>query len=52
MIFLTDVNISGFLSFVLAAGGMVFGSLLTQRSHPPVQLVYPAADEAAVNAGC
>lgn len=44
MIFLTDVNISGFLSFVLAGGGMVFGSLLTQRSHPPVQLVYPAED--------
>ncbi len=43
MIFLTDVNVSGFLSFVLAAGGMILGSLLTQRSHPPVMLVYPSA---------
>ena len=33
--FATDVNIAGLLSFVLAAAGMVFGSLLTQRSHPP-----------------
>ncbi len=36
--FLVDVNVSGFLSFFLAAGGMVLGSLLTQRSYPPVQL--------------
>ena len=42
MLFLTDVNISGFLSFVLGVGGMIFGSLLTQRSHPPVRLEYPA----------
>jgi len=34
--FLLDVNISGFLSFVLAALGMVIGSLLTQRTHPPI----------------
>jgi SSS family solute:Na+ symporter len=32
--FLLDVNISGFLSFLLAAVGMVGGSLLTQRTHP------------------
>ncbi|MBI4428331.1 MAG: sodium:solute symporter family protein [Ignavibacteriales bacterium] len=38
MLFLTDVNVSGFLSFFLAAAGMIVGSLLTQRSHPPVQL--------------
>ena len=31
----TDVNISGLLSFVLAAAGMYFGSILTQRSSPP-----------------
>jgi SSS family solute:Na+ symporter len=35
MHFLTDVNIAGLLSFVLGAGGMLFGSLLTQRSSPP-----------------
>lgn len=36
--FLVDVNVSGFMSFVLAALGMIIGSLLTQRSHPPVRL--------------
>lgn len=35
MLFFVDVNISGFLSFFLAAGGMIIGSLLTQKSHPP-----------------
>lgn len=34
----TDVNVSGLLSFVLAAAGMYFGSILTQRSHPPRQI--------------
>lgn len=38
---LTDVNISGFLSFFLAAAGMVLGSLATQKSCPPVPLRYP-----------
>jgi hypothetical protein len=38
MAFITDVNISGLLSFVLAIAGMVFGSLLTQKICPPVQL--------------
>ena len=33
--FVTDVNVSGVLSFVLAAAGMYFGSILTQRSSPP-----------------
>ena len=33
--FFTDVNVSGLLSFVLAAAGMYFGSILTQRSSPP-----------------
>ena len=32
--FVTDVNISGVLSFVLAAAGMYFGSILTQKSYP------------------
>jgi Na+/proline symporter len=36
--FAADVNIAGLLSFILAAAGMVLGSLLTQRSHPPRQL--------------
>ncbi|HVF30261.1 MAG TPA: sodium:solute symporter family protein [Pyrinomonadaceae bacterium] len=31
----TDVNVSGVLSFVLAAAGMYFGSILTQTSCPP-----------------
>lgn len=39
--FLIDVNISGFLSFFLAVLGMVGGSLVTQRSHPPVVLIPP-----------
>ncbi len=33
--FLVDVNVTGFLTFVLAVLGMVVGSLATQRSHPP-----------------
>ena len=33
--FVTDVNVSGLLSFVLAAAGMYFGSMLTQRLSPP-----------------
>jgi Na+/proline symporter len=36
--FLTDVNITGFLSFLLAVGGMIIGSVLTQRRNPPVVL--------------
>ena len=34
----TDVNAAGFLSFVLAATGMVVGSLVTQRLSPPKQI--------------
>ena len=33
--FATDVNIAALLSFILAATGMIAGSLLTQKSHPP-----------------
>jgi SSS family solute:Na+ symporter len=36
--FLVDVNISGFLSFLLAASGMILGSLVSQRTHPPIAL--------------
>jgi hypothetical protein len=36
--FVTDVNIAGLLSFVLAAAGMVVGSLLTQRACPPKRI--------------
>ncbi len=43
--FLSDVNVSGFISFFLAALGMVAGSLLTQHSYPPV--VVPDVEEAA-----
>lgn len=32
--FVTDVNVAGFLSFILAALGMIIGSLLTQKSSP------------------
>jgi SSS family solute:Na+ symporter len=32
--FATDVNIAGFLSFILAALGMVAGSLATQKKYP------------------
>jgi solute:Na+ symporter, SSS family len=37
--FITDVNIAGMLSYVMAALGMVVGSLLSQRSSPPKQLL-------------
>lgn len=32
--FVTDVNVAGFMSFILAGLGMVIGSLLTQKSNP------------------
>lgn len=35
LVFLTDVNLSGLLSFILAAAGMYFGSILTQTSSTP-----------------
>ena len=35
---LADVNVSGFLSFLSAVLGMVIGSLLSQKSHPPVDV--------------
>ncbi|HAL57006.1 MAG TPA: hypothetical protein DCP63_11175 [Bacteroidetes bacterium] len=38
MLFLIDINVSGFLSFFLAALGMWVGSMTTQRSHPPIIL--------------
>lgn len=38
LMFLTDVNITGFLSFLLAVVGMIFGSVLTQKTNPPVEL--------------
>jgi SSS family solute:Na+ symporter len=41
LLFLVDVNISGFLSFVLAVVGMIVGSLMTQQSHPPILLTPP-----------
>ncbi len=44
MLWLVDVNISGFLSFVLAALGMVVGSLLTQESSPPTPLPVSARE--------
>jgi len=36
--YLTDVNVSGLLSFVLAFAGMLVGSLVTQRVCPPARL--------------
>jgi SSS family solute:Na+ symporter len=38
--FITDVNIAGVLSFILAALGMIIGSLVSQRTSPPKQLTY------------
>lgn len=32
--FATDVNMAGFLSFILAAAGMIIGSLATQKRYP------------------
>ena len=40
--FITDVNVSGLLSFALAFTGMLLGSLLTQKSCPPVRLAEEA----------
>lgn len=34
LVFVTDVNIAGLLSFLLAASGMVVGSLVTRKSSP------------------
>ncbi len=42
--FVTDVNIAGLLSYLLALCGMVLGSLVTQRSHPP-RMVQEGRDE-------
>jgi SSS family solute:Na+ symporter len=36
--FITDVNVSGLLSFVLAFAGMAIGSVLTQKTYPPIRL--------------
>jgi len=36
--FMADVNIAGILSFVLAALGMIVGSLASQRTSPPKHL--------------
>ncbi len=38
MLFLVDVNISGFLAFILAPLGMIIGSLATQKLNPPISL--------------
>lgn len=45
LLFLVDVNVSGFLSFVLAAAGMVIGSLISQKNYPPVKLLEPAEEQ-------
>lgn len=36
--FITNVNVSGLLSFVLAVAGMILGSLLTQKVSPPLTI--------------
>jgi SSS family solute:Na+ symporter len=41
LLFITDVNVAGLLSFLLAAIGMVLGSLATQRLSPPIHLTIP-----------
>jgi SSS family solute:Na+ symporter len=41
--FITDVNVSGLLSFALAFMGMILGSLLTQKVCPPVKLATEAS---------
>jgi SSS family solute:Na+ symporter len=38
--FIADVNIAGILSFLLAAFGMIVGSLISQRTSPPKLLVH------------
>jgi SSS family solute:Na+ symporter len=39
--FVTDVNIAGILSFILAGLGMIVGSLISQRTSPPKPLTLP-----------
>lgn len=39
--FITDVNVAGILSFILAGFGMIAGSLVSQRASPPRHLTYP-----------
>jgi SSS family solute:Na+ symporter len=41
--YITDVNVSGLLSFALAFTGMILGSLLTQKVCPPVKLAAEAS---------
>ncbi|HEX2639076.1 MAG TPA: hypothetical protein VHL50_00820, partial [Pyrinomonadaceae bacterium] len=41
----TDVNISGLLSFGLAAVGMYVGSILTQRTSPPRPIAFGGLNE-------
>lgn len=36
--FLLDVNLSGFLSFILASIGMVVGSILSGKTNPPKEI--------------
>jgi SSS family solute:Na+ symporter len=38
--FITDVNVSGLLGFVLAGAGMYLGSILTQKVFPPHMKLY------------
>lgn len=49
LVFVTDVNVSGLLSFTLAFAGMIIGSLMTQKVCTPVSLPdYEAADTSKV----
>ena len=41
----TDVNVSGLLSFGLAAVGMYVGSILTQRTSPPRPIAFGGLNE-------
>ncbi len=41
LLFLVNVNVSGFLSFVLAVAGMVVGSLVSQKKYAPVMIPEP-----------
>ncbi|MFA6471032.1 MAG: sodium:solute symporter family protein [Candidatus Latescibacterota bacterium] len=40
LIWLTNPNFSGFASFALGAAGMIVGSLLTQKSNPPIDITH------------
>lgn len=51
LLFVTDVNVSGLLSFVLAFAGMIIGSLVSQKICPPSYLSFETRMEQEAQRG-